>query len=69
MAAKGDVFAFVAPEVTWHVAVKLASELPQAHAIFSIKEKPDGDEVIPSGVAIVTSKQIIIKAGEDLVLQ
>ena len=69
LAAKGDVFAFVAPDVAWQTAIKLASGLSQVQAIFSVKKKPDGDEVIPSGVAVATSKQIIIKAGEDLVLQ
>ena len=69
LAVKGDIFVFVASDGAWQKAIKLAMGLSQVQVLYLVKRKPDGDEVIPSGVAVVIAKQVIIKAGEELVLQ
>ena len=69
LAARGDIFAFVALDGAWQKAIKLAMGLSQVHVLYLVKRRPDGDEVIPSGIAVVIAKQVIIKAGEELVLQ
>ena len=37
--------------------------------LFLVKKKPDVAEATPSGIALSMAKQIIVKAGEDFVLQ
>jgi hypothetical protein len=37
--------------------------------MFVVKKRTDAPEAIPSGIALTIAKQIIVKAGEDFVLQ
>ena len=42
---------------------------PGQCVLFLVKKNPDAAEAIPSGIALSIAKQIIVKAGEDFVLQ
>ena len=69
LAVQGDVCAFEATADEWKTAIRLATELTQVSVNFLVKKKADSDEAIPAGVALSIAKQIIVKAGEDFVLQ
>ena len=42
---------------------------PGQCVLFLVNKNPDAAEAIPSGIALSIAKQIIVKAGEDFVLQ
>ena len=69
LAVQGDVCGFEATRDEWQKAIRLATELAQVSVMFVVKKRTDAPEAIPSGIALTISKQIIVKAGEDFVLQ
>ena len=69
LAVQGDVCGFEATRDEWQKAIRLATELAQVSVMFSVKKRTDAAEAIPSGIALSIAKQIIVKAGEDFVLQ
>ena len=69
LAVQGDVCGFEATRDEWQKAIRLAKELAQVSVMFSVKKRTDAAEAIPSGIALSIAKQIIVKAGEDFVLQ
>ena len=69
LAVQGDVCGFEATRDEWQKAIRLAKELAQVSVMFSVKKRTDAAEAIPSGIALLIAKQIIVKAGEDFVLQ
>ena len=66
---QGDVCGFEATRDEWQKAIRLATELAQVSVMFVVKKRTDASEAIPSGIALTIAKQIIVKAGEDFVLQ
>lgn len=69
LAIQGDPLAFDAAEAQWQASIRLAKDMTQLTANYMVKKKTDGDEVVPVGIALTIAKQIIVKAGEDLILQ
>ena len=69
LAVQGDVCGFEATRDEWQKAIRLATELTQVSVLFSVKKRIETAEAIPSGIALTIAKQIIVKAGEDFVLQ
>jgi hypothetical protein len=69
LAVQGDVYGFEATRDEWQKAIRLATELAQVSVMFVVKKRTDAPEAIPSGIALTIAKQIIVKAGEDFVLQ
>ena len=64
-----DFCAFTIADVEWQTAIRLAMELTQISLVFFDMKMSDGDEAIPSGIALSLKTQIFVKAGEDFVLQ
>ena len=69
LAVQGDVCGFEATRDEWQKAIRLATELTQVSVLFLVKKRTDAAEAMPSGMALSIAKQIIVKAGEDFVLQ
>ena len=69
LAVQGDVCGFEATHDEWQKAIRLATELTQVSVLFVVKKRTDAAEATPSGIALSIAKQIIVKAGEDFVLQ
>ena len=64
-----DFWSFTAAGVAWEIAIRLAMELNQISLHVIDMNMSDGDEATPSSIALSLTKQIFVKAGEDVVLQ